>query len=151
VSTPMVNIALNKRDFLGEATHRIVPAAVSAVLMGGYSSQYPNVPAPTAVAFGVAGAIAVLSPMRSARIVAYIAAAFSGVLLAVFGLLSRTPPLLIMVLTGSASLVLCVAVWREATGSGAHWWHRLLAGLVSAAALLVLYQGLTHIGAEGVP
>jgi hypothetical protein len=145
----MMRSASNKRKLLGEGGHRIAPAAVSAVLIGGYASQWPDVPAATAVALGVIGAIAVLSPLRSARIVAYVAAAFSGVLLAVFGLLAYNPPVLVMVLCASASLVLCVAAWREATGSGADWRHRLLAALVSAVALFVLYQGLSHVGAEG--
>jgi hypothetical protein len=144
----MTSIAWIKRDLFGDGSRRILLAALSAMLIGGYSSQWPNVPAPFAVALAVVGAIAVLSPMRSIRIVGSVGAAFSGLLLAIIGLLVENQ-LLLMVPSGAASVIQCVAVWREATSSGADWRHRLLATLVAAAALLVFYQVLTHIGGEG--
>jgi hypothetical protein len=136
-----------RRDARLRGASGVIGALAVALLVAGGSIFTLQLPIVAAVALGVLGAIANLSAVRSARILAYLAAAFLGLMLASAGLYSNNPGFLGGV--GAAALFSGIAAWREAASIRARWWHRTITTLVSAAALFVLYLAFTHIGGEG--
>lgn len=124
-------------------------AVTVALFVAGGSIFGLNTTALPAAILAVAAALAALGPLRSARIIGYLAAALLGLLLAIASLLSKDPAFIALPAIVVTALALWYAGWREAVSASARWWHRSTAALISAAMFVVLFRVLAQIGAEG--